>query len=125
MLDPELIEYLERRFEAIDRRFDAIDERFEAIDRRFEANDGRFEAIDGRFEAIDGRFADNDNRFRELHILIEHLDSKIEMVAEGVIANGEALREFRVDVDRQFAEVKAVNRLSYVELERRLTALES
>ena len=118
MLDPELKEYL-------DQRFDAIDQHLEVIDRRFEAIDQRFEAIDQRFEAIDQRFERVEQSLREAHILIEHLFTRTEQVADGVVANQEALREFRVDVDRQFAEVKAVNRLSYVELERRLAALEN
>jgi uncharacterized protein YfkK (UPF0435 family) len=60
-----------------------------------------------------------------VHVLIEHMDTKIQVVADGVIANRQSLDAFRAEVAHQFEEVKAVNRLSYVELERRLTALES
>ncbi|MHA1971500.1 MAG: DUF3782 domain-containing protein [Candidatus Hodarchaeales archaeon] len=73
----ELLEEMNKRFEAIDKRFEAVDKRFEAADRRFtelleemnkrfEAIDKRFEAVDKRFEAVDKRFEAIDRRFEEL-----------------------------------------------------------
>jgi hypothetical protein len=117
MLDTELIEYLDRRFDAVDRRFDAVDRRFDAVDQRFGA-------VDRRFAHVDRRFAESADQFRQIHILIEHLETQIRLVAEGVDANNEALSAFRVDVDRQFSEVKDEYRHSYAQLDRRLAALE-
>jgi chromosome segregation ATPase len=134
MLDPELVTYLDRRFDTVDQRFDTVDQRFEAIDRKFEAIDRKFEAIDGKFEALDGKFEALDGKFEaidrkvddkvgEVRVLLEHLDTKIQLVAEGVVANNQALEAFRREVAFQFEEVRAVNRLSYVELERKIAAL--
>ena len=121
MLDPDLIEHLDRRFaEAADQN----DRRFSRIDARFESIDARFESIDARFESIDTRFESLETQVRRAGVLIEDLDAKIRLVAEGVAVNTQMLREFKIEVAHQFEEVKAVNRLSYAELERRIAALE-
>jgi hypothetical protein len=88
-MDPELIAYLDRRFD-------------EAADR------------------VDRRFDDVDQRIREVHILVEAMDHKIELVAEGVVANNEATTALRAEMERQFDDVKVMNRLSYAEIDRRL-----
>jgi hypothetical protein len=126
MMDPELVEYLDRRFEYLDQRFEYLDQRFEYLDQRFEAIDRRFGEAD---ERIDQRFRDQDQRidqrFREAVALTEDLRVKIETVAAGVVQVGEDLREFRREMERQLEEVKAVNALSYREIDRRLRSLEA
>ena len=109
-MDPELIEYLDRRF----------DEAAERADQRFERVDLRFERVDQRFEQVDQRFERVDQEQRETRILIEDLRALIQTVAEGVLANGEAHRTLRLELDRQFEEIKTMNRLSYADLDRRL-----
>ena len=84
-MDTELIAYLDRRFAESDRATREI---------RGDLDQG----LHGLREVLD-------RRIREVHVVIEGLDSKIQTVAEGVIANGETLREFRVEVDRQFEVV--------------------
>ncbi len=79
--------------------------------------------FDQRFETLDRDLrAHIDDKVGEVRVLVEHLDTEIQLVAEGVVANNEALAAFRGEVDRQFEEVKAVNRLSYIELERKIAA---
>ena len=68
---------------------------------------------------LDRRFEQVDQRFRELHVLVEAMDDKIGLVAEGVLANTQRIETLRADMNREFDEVKAVNRLSYAELDRR------
>ena len=75
--------------------------------------------LDRRFEQVDRRFEQVDQRFLELHILIEAMDHKVGLVAEGVLANHQAIEVLRVDMSRELEEVKAVNRLSHAELDRR------
>ena len=89
------------------------------LDRRFEQVDRRFEQIDRRFDRVDQRFEHFDQRFRELHVLVEAMDDKIGLVAEGVLANTDMIHALRADMNREFEEVKVVNRLSYAELDRR------
>ena len=150
-MDPELIAYLDRRFERVDRRLEQVDLRLDQVDRRLEQvdqrldqvdqrleqvdqrlvqvdrrlvqTDQRFEQVDQRFERVDSRFEHRDQQSRGLFVLLESLDSKIQLVAEGVLANGEAHRALRVELDRRFEELVTLNRLSYAELERRLAQL--
>ena len=89
-----------------------MDELIAYLDRRFDQVDRRFEQVDRRFEQVD-------QRFRELHILVEAMDDKIDLVAEGVLANTDMIHALRADMNREFEEVKAVNRLSYAEMDRR------
>jgi chromosome segregation ATPase len=148
-MDTELIAYLDHRFAEVDNRFNEVDKRFDEVDRRFDEVDRRFSKVDDRFNEVDRRFSEVDTRFnqvdtrfnqvdtrfneveggfrealdqriREVHVLIEGLDSKFDTVAEGVLANTEAIGALRSDMERQFDEVKAVNRISYVEIDRRL-----
>jgi ABC-type transporter Mla subunit MlaD len=116
-MDPELIEYLDRRFDEAAKR---ADQRFEQVDRRFEQVDQRFEQVDQRFERVDQRFERVDQEQRETRILLEDMRATLQTVAEGVLANTEAYRVLRLDLDRQFEEIKTMHRLSYAEIDRRL-----
>jgi chromosome segregation ATPase len=109
-MDQELISYL-------DARFQAIDARFEAIETRFQTFEGRFKAMEDRIEALE-------TTIRYTDIKVEALRSDIRLVAEGVAAVNEKLDAFRVEVAREFEQVKAENRSSYAQLERRVTRLE-
>ncbi len=90
------------------------------LDQRFDGIDQRFEGIDGQFEETNKRLGNFDDQLRETRVLIEGLDAKIETVAEGVLSNGEAHRQLRTELDRQFEELKAANRIPYFGLERRM-----
>jgi len=57
-------------------------------------------------------------------VLAEDLQSKIQLVAEGVAAVRSELQEFRTEVDQRFTEVESRNRLGYTDLDRRLQAVE-
>jgi nucleotidyltransferase/DNA polymerase involved in DNA repair len=95
-MDPELKEYLDHRFG-------------EAAER-----------VDQRFEQVDQRLERLDQGHRETRILLEDMRATLQTVAEGVLANAEGHQILRLDLDRQFEEVKAMNRLSYAEVDRRL-----
>ncbi len=139
-MDPELVGYLDerfaylgQRFEAVDRRFDAIDQRFEAVDRRFDAIDQRFDAVDERFDTMERRQDATDARLedtrRHLGILIENLDGKIQLVAEGVINVDQKIdrvrNELKADLKTEIEGVKTLIRLSYADLDHRVRRLEA
>jgi hypothetical protein len=106
MLDAELVSYLDRRFtESAAQTAALVATQVATLDQSLRAH--------------------IDEKIGEVRILVEDLHTNIQLGAEGVIATQESLAAFRAEVDRQFQEVKAVNRLSYVELERRLSKLES
>jgi chromosome segregation ATPase len=116
-MDQELIAYLDTRFSAIDKCFEAIDRRFDAMDRRLDAMDKRFDAMDDRMNRLEGEIRLNG-------VQIEDLRDQIRLVAEGVASVDQKLDAFRVEVAKEFDEVRAMNRASYERLDRRVTNLE-
>ncbi len=110
-MDQELISYLDRRFDAMDQRFDAMDQRFEELDQRFEEMDKRLKEL-----KQDGN---------ETRILLEALRRDVQLIAEGLAAGfDEGLKRTRSEHDDEIEEVRTFNRLSYSELQRRMTILE-
>ncbi|MEK7363165.1 MAG: hypothetical protein AAB016_04245 [candidate division NC10 bacterium] len=103
-MDPELVGYLDERFGAIDQRFDAMERRQDATDARLE-----------------------DTR-RHLGVLIENLDGKIQLVAEGVINLDQKIDrvrdELKIELKTEIGEVKALLRVSYSDLDHRVRRLE-
>lgn len=82
-MDPELRDYLDQRFSAIDQRFDGIDQHFDAIDQRFGGVDRRFVELDAELR-------------RHFGVLIEQIRHELQLVAEMVVANTEAIAVLRV-----------------------------
>lgn len=125
-MDPELVGYLDERFAYLDRHFGVIDQRFEAVDRRFDAMDRRFDRIEHRQDAADARLEDTR---RHLGVLIENLDGKIQLVAEGVIAVDQKIdrvhAELKAELNTGIGEVKALLRASYSDLDSRVRRLEA
>lgn len=103
-MDPELVGYLDQRFGAIDQRFDAMERRQDATNARLE-----------------------DTR-RHLGVLIENLDGKIQLVAEGVINLDQKIDrvrdELKIELKTEIGEVKALLRVSYSDLDHRGRRLE-
>jgi len=113
-VDPELVAYLDRRFEAVDGRFEAVDRRFVEMDRRFE--ELRAEMRAGHAETR-----------RHFDVMAEDLKSRIQLVAEGVLLVDEKLERFRAEVHERFEAVdrrfEAVDQ-RFLRLETRVGALE-
>jgi hypothetical protein len=107
------------RFSAVDAGFDAIDARFSAVDARFDAIDARFSAVDARFDAVDRGMAGTNQRvdtleervvreIRHLGVITEDLRTQIQVVAEGVIVNGQAIERLRVEMNERFRENEVI-----------------
>jgi hypothetical protein len=78
-VDRELRAYLDQRFSAIDQRFDAIDQRVDRVDRRF---------VDLGAEVR-----------RHFGVLLEQIHHELQLVAEMVVANTEAIAVLRVRLE--------------------------
>ncbi len=61
---------------------------------------------------------------RHFNVVAESLRSEIRTVAEGLVATNERLDRLEVRITEEFAEVKAMIRLSFGELDRRIRSLE-
>ena len=118
-MDSELVGYLDERFAYLGQRFEAVDRRFDAVDRRFDTMEQRQDATDARLE---------DTR-RHLGILIENLDGKIQLVAEGVINVDQKIDrvrdELKAELHSEIEGVKTLIRLSYRDLDSRVRRLEA
>ena len=62
---------------------------------------------------------------RHFDVVAENLRSQIQLVAEGVLAANERLDRHAEAMRAEFAEVRAMIKFSYSELDRRVTHLES
>ncbi len=137
-MDPQLKGYLDTQFTGINRRLDRIDGRLDAHDGRFDAIDGRLDGIDkrldehdARFDAIDRRLdahgdslKENQEEIRQTQVMVEHLQSDIQAIAEGhAVINGK-LDLFIDEVQRQRAEDQAAYRSDVRALKQRDDALE-
>jgi chaperonin cofactor prefoldin len=110
-VDPELVAYLDRRFEAVDRRFADMDHRFEELRDELRA---------------EMRAGDAETR-RHFDVVAEDLKSRIQLVAEGVLLVDEKLERFRVEVHERFEAMdrrfEAIDQ-RFMRLETRVGALE-
>jgi len=117
-VDPELVAYLDRRFDAVDRRFAEMDRRLDELRAEMRA---------------EMRVGDAETR-RHFDVVAEDLKSRIQLVAEGVLLVDEKLERFRAEVHERFEAVdrrfEAVDRRfeaidqRFMRLETRVGALE-
>ena len=118
-MDQELREFLSERFNAVDRQFQAVGQRIDAVDQRVEAVDQR---VDGMRRDLTGRI---DGARRELGTLVEGQQDQIRLIAEGHGVLLERIEAFQREMQTEFRETQAAIRLSYAELDRRITRLEA
>ena len=144
-------EGIDAKFEGIDARFEGIDARFEGIDARLEElkdqmdhrfetlqdqTDRRFETLqdqtDRRFETLqdqtDRRFDQTQGQIRRVHVAVEDLHCKVQIVAEGYAALDEKIDRYhqasRVGRREDRTHIEAVMKAMYVNLSRRDDDLE-
>ena len=84
-MEQDLKDYLDRQFTEL--RQD-MNRRFEETTR---STNGRFEEMDGRFEAMSGEIAGLRDEAHQTRVLVETLNDKIDLLAEGVTANTEVM----------------------------------
>ncbi len=102
-MDPELIAYLDNRFQKIDQRFEQIDQRFEQIDRRFEQVE---------------------TAIRHTNVLVEALRSDIHLIAEGSVGLNDRFETFQSEATLVFDQVKGWIEPYYRNLDGRLRVVE-
>jgi hypothetical protein len=62
---------------------------------------------------------------RHFGVIAEHLEGKIQLLAEGQEVLRREAQQFREEVRAEFQEVKAMIKFSYAELDRRVRGLET
>ena len=88
-MDPELIAYLDERFRGIDASFT-------------QQIQGLREETSQRFAGVDKRFDQMDEQLRLTDVKVEALQGNVQVVAEGVNAVDEKLKDFRETVTLEF-----------------------
>ncbi len=152
-MDPELIAFLKAEFGSINARLDRVDTRLGdvdtrlggvetrlggvetrlgGVDARLDGHDARFKGIDGQFKGMqdqmDSRFDKVEEQNRHTHVLIEDLQSDVQLLAEGHGAQDEK-------IDRRFDEaetgrkedrghLEAMMKATFLQLSRRDDELE-
>ena len=123
MLDQELIAYLDRRFtetrEQLNSFQSAVEGRFVGVEQRLDEHDREFA------QARLDRKSLREELVRRIGVVEEQLREEVQIVAEGVGTMDEKLDRFREETTHEFGETRAMIRLSYNELDRRLRSLET
>jgi len=91
-------------------RFDRVDERLDGMDQRFDQVDQRLDGMDQRFDQVDQR--------------LDGMDQRLSTVEGELTAFRGEFHAFAQDVGRQFSEVRSMIKLSYAEIDGRITTLE-
>lgn len=109
-VDPELTDYLDRRFDEfgqqLDSRFAAHDARFTTVDTKLAEHDARFTEHDGLLARLDARITESAAETRRhFDVIAEALMDQIRLVAEGVLTVDQKLDRFRVEVADEFRQV--------------------
>ena len=110
---------VDARFDRVDARFDRVDARFDQVDARFAQVDARFAQVDTRFAQVDAGMAETNHRvdtfeerfmreIRHLGVINEDLRSQIQLVAEGVVVNGQAIERLRAEMNERFRENEVI-----------------
>ena len=99
--------------EFIGKKFDQVDQRFEAIDRRLDQVATK--------EELEAKLAETR---RHMGVLVEAVRDDVRQVAEGVAETNQRLDRFEQKVEAEFVETRAMIRVSYAQLDRRIQDLE-
>jgi DNA anti-recombination protein RmuC len=87
---------------------------------------GEIRQLDGKIEQTRTQLQGEIHRLDDkVHIQLEYVRGDIRLVAEGVANVNEKLDRHIGETAREFEEVRSLTRLSYVQLEKRVSALES
>ena len=116
-----------QRFEQLEKDLAGrIDESRVETRQRFEQLEGEIRQtrtqLQGEIRQLDVKIQKLDDK---VHIQLEYVRGDIRLVAEGVANVNEKLDRHISETAREFEEVRSLTRLSYVQLEKRVSVLES
>jgi t-SNARE complex subunit (syntaxin) len=106
-MDQDLFAYLAAMEQRLERRSDAMEQRFDAMERRF-----------------DKEFQELRQELRQVHVVVEDIQDKVQLTAEGVLNANEKLDRHREDVSGRFNDLEALVRDSDRALASRVDRLE-
>jgi len=126
-MDPELIAYLDERFRETSQQIQGLREetsqQIQGLDQQIQ---GFREETSQRFDKVDKRLGQMDEQLRltDVDVKVERLRDDIKQVAEGVIMANEKMDASKLEVAREFSDVKALIQSGYRDLDKRANVLE-
>ena len=110
---------MRRGFAEVNARLDRVDGRLDGIDGRLDRIDGRLDRVDERLDEGNQATAKVSQRvdsleerlfreIRQLGVMTEDLRGQIQLVAEGVVVNGQAIERLRVEMNERFRENEVI-----------------
>jgi hypothetical protein len=124
-MDPELIAYLDERFQGIAERFREQSQQIQGLrEETSQQIQGLREETSQRFDKVDERLDQMDEQLRLTDVRVEGLQSQIQVVAEGVAAGNENLRAFRETVHLEFKDNRIQTSLFLKNMSERVRDLE-
>jgi archaellum component FlaC len=117
-MDQELISYLDKRFDEMGKRFDAMDARFDAVEQRLDKVEQRLDLVEAEVKGLK-------KETYETRILMEHLQDKVQLVAEGLAGVVASFKVHRAEVSEEIRGIKGLIQQSYSDLDRRVRNLEA
>lgn len=122
-MDEELRQFLTEEFGGVNRRIDDTNQRLDGTNQRLDETNQR---LDATRQELSARI---DTTRSELGVLIERQQDQIRLMAEGhslMVERLDALHEdLRREIQSESRETRALIKLSYSELDRRITRLET
>jgi len=127
-MDPELKDYLDGQFAKVDGQFATVDGQFAKVDGHVAELGGQVAELGGQVAELGGQFATLQGKISEARdenhqtrILVEKLNDKIDLVAEGVQTNTEFMHRQIEDTRQEREEIKTVLGASIRHVERRVS----
>ena len=117
-MDPELIAYLDQRFNSIDGRFEQVDRRFEHVEEANRETRSLIEETNRQTHAL------IEETNRQTRVLIEEVRDEVRFVAEGQVGLRERIENLEKQAAQTFDTVKGLIAPFYRELDGRIRALE-
>lgn len=113
-MDQDLREYLEAFREDNAKRFDELGQEVRSLR---EETERRFDEVDQEFRSTRRRFDKLETDVQGVHVIVESLEGKIQLVAEGVTTVSHQLQRQGEDLSRRLDGVESFNRLLYKDLD--------
>ena len=109
-----------------------VDQRFDGVDRRLDSLDGHAAGADRRFDRLEAEFVDlrqhteatNVETRRHFDVVAEGLRGDIRLLAEGFTRIDRLEITLREEIARSYNALASLIRLTYTDLDRRVTALD-
>jgi chromosome segregation ATPase len=124
-MDPELIAYLDKRFDEVNKQIRANGVEIEGLRGAVRANSVEIEGLRGAIHANGVEIEGLRGAIRGNGVEIEGLRVDIKQVAEGVAATNQRIDAFEVQVNARFDEMGKMLHASHSNLHGRVSSLEA